>query len=283
MAVVALLVAYLSSPATAATQTTQATDLGAWLAHRVSLMDSSDPYRVPTTYEKSVAANALKAQDAGTAVSTDAAKIGITASKGTDAATGRPYTMLASETDTERSWGAVVVDRSKPVRLVIEIPHPKDDINTSLIGLSLFRKVPGSALVVAGTKRDAGTDADMAHTTNSVFQAYAAHEAVQAGKEAQIHGFADSALPGINAIPSPGPTTATSLHSAVASALTSRGLTVCKGWVSYCGDLRGTTNAQGSAAKARGSQFLHIETSRTVRDSSTSRDKVASAIAATWG
>lgn len=280
---VALLIAYLAAPGATEQVATRSTDLSAWLANRVSLMDDSDPYRPPTSTERSIGVQALKAQEAGTRPSGSAAKIGITASTGTDAATGRAYSMLASETETDRAWGAVIVDRSRPVRLVIEIPHPKDDINTPLIGLSLFRKVPGSALVVAGSTRNAGTDADAAHYTDTMFQAYAGHLAVETGKEVQVHGFADASLPGVDAIPSPGPTTASTLQSATVKALSNAGLSVCDGSSSTCGNLRGTTNVQGAAAKARGSKFLHIETSRTVRESAANRATIVAAVAGTWG
>lgn len=280
----ALLLAYvLFPPLDDRPLASTSTSLGTILAHRVSLMDDGDPYRAPTATERAIGVQALQAREDGKRPAAAAARIGITASVGVDATTGRPYSMLASETETNRAWGVVILDRSKPLSLVIEIPHPKDDINTALVGLDLFRKVPGSALIVAGATRHAGKDADVAHAANSMFQAYAGHLAVQTGREVQVHGFVDKSLPGIDAIPSPGPTSATLMHTTAGTALTVDGIRSCMGWTSNCGNLLGTENVQGAAAKARGSKFLHIETSRTARDSATDRAKIASAIGTTWG
>lgn len=289
--VVAVLVAaYLASPVTGdgvQLRSAQRTDLASLLAHRVALMDDSDPYRAPTSHEQYVGAKAALAEMSGSstereAAATAASKIGITASNGTDSATGRPYAMLASETDTARSWGEVIIDKSRATRLVIEIPHPKDDLNTWILGLDLYRKVPGSALVVTGATRHAGAHSDAAHYADTMFQAYAGHLAKAAGKEVQIHGYANKSLPNVDAIPSAGPTTAYAAHAAAASKLTSDSLDVCRGWREYCGDLRGTTNVQGKYAKARGSRFLHIETSKTAREYRTNRAKIVNSLAATW-
>lgn len=283
-AVAAVLVATLLAPGvTERPVATSTTDLRAWLGHRVSLMDDSDPYRTPTDTERSIGAHALLARENGKRLSSDASSIGLSATSGVDSSTGRRFSILASETETNRSWGAVILDRSRPVRLVIEVPHPKDDINTWLVGLTLFRKVSGSALVVAGSTRHAGTGADVAHAWTSMFQSYAGHLARQAGREVQIHGYADSSLPGVDAVPSPGPTSRSALHTEAYAALTADGENACPGMTSDCGNLLGTKNRQGTAAKGRGSKFLHIETSRTARDSSSDRVKIASAVASTWG
>lgn len=255
------------------------------LAHRVSLMDDSDPYRAPTQHEKYVAAKALSTYLSGKpnkSLLAAASRIGITATSGVDSATGRKYKMLSSETDTSRSWGEVIVDRPAWIRQVIEIPHPKDDLNTWILGINLYRKMPGSVLVVAGSSRHAGTGADVAHNKMSIFQVYGGHLARHSMKEVQIHGFANSSLPGVEAIPSPGPTTAYSAHAKEASKLVSENMDICKGWVSKCGDLRGTKNVQGTYAKYRHSRFLHIETSKTARENSTNRAKIVNSIASTW-
>lgn len=284
--ILAVLTAALLVPA-APVQSTAGTDLDGWLQKRVAAMDPSDPYRAPTLVERTLGATELTAmiglgEGAGNArLST----VGLSATSGQDAGSGRSYTLLASKSDDPRAWGAVLIDRSAPLSTVIEVPHPANEPYTATMGLHLFRKVPGAALVIAGGHRRAsGGAADVARHEPSMFQTYVSRLLTHGAKrEVQLHGFAAASLPGVDVIASQGPTTTTSAHKALASRVSAKGLAVCAGWSAKCGELRGKTNLQGLRAADRGNAFLHLEMSPRVRWNATLRSQVISSLASTWG
>jgi len=59
-----------------------------------------------------------------------------------------------------------------------------------------------------------------------------------------------------------------------------REVTVCRAWARACGRLEGTTNVQGRAAAERGSVFVHVELSNSVRADAARRAVVVEALAA---
>lgn len=269
-------------------------DLEAWLEGRLSDVDAHDPYDEPTDADQSTVSNALRttSADAVTDLLPNALRsmqelsnIGIREFVRVDTESGKRVTMLAAEDGTARAWGTVVYQPGVPIRTVIEVPHPRSDVDTELLGVELFRRMPGSALVVAGAHRGAGSrkEADVAHNQQSIFQTAVLTLADKASVEIQVHGFDQRSLPGVDAIPSPGPTKVTPRHQALATALHAYGFHVCAGWTSKCGDLRGHTNVQGAAAAVRHTPFLHLEMAKRLRADPTNRAKVVSALARTWG
>ncbi|WP_370949497.1 hypothetical protein AB5J62_18670 [Amycolatopsis sp. cg5] len=190
----------------------------------------------------------------------DFAKIGFSVHDGTDPATGRPYTIAVHE----RAWGMYVIDRSAPPSLAVEVPHPASDLRTELLGVDLFRREPGAVLLVAGTHRKA---ADVAHETDSVFHAVATVLARRGLAQVQLHGFDDQNLPATDVVLSSGAGQAGDAAWRAADRLTAGGFAVCRAWREGCDGLEGMTNVQGEMAAAAGTVFLHVELSRTVRES----------------
>ncbi|MBP2327831.1 hypothetical protein JOF56_008216 [Kibdelosporangium banguiense] len=207
------------------------------------------------------------------------APVGYTIRRLADTATQRAFYEISDRAAVTRGWGRILVDIDPKVHLGIEIPHPKADLDSESLGTGLFRKVPGSVLVVAGAHRRSGEQADMAHTTDSVFQTV--HELLIQRKlpVVQLHGYQNESAPDSDVVVSAGP----ELHSAyvdrIAQRLESAGLSVCRPWVTGCPGLEGTTNVQARFAVARGGDFVHVEVSRDIRDTPESRDRVVSALA----
>ncbi|MFG2862689.1 hypothetical protein [Streptomyces sioyaensis] len=184
-----------------------------------------------------------------------------------------------------RGWGEVFVDLSRRVQWSAQVPHPVSDQHTELLGAELFSRSPGGVLVLAGATRDSGrgNSADVAHRQDSVFNAVCAALAARRIPGIQVHGFADDSSPGSDVVVSAGPAEAGPRVREAARPLSSAGFTVCRAWDQDCGRLEGTTNVQAGTAAASGVPFLHIENSRSVRDSRTVRARLAAALAEVTG
>ena len=164
-------------------------------------------------------------------------------------------------------WGFIAL-RTSPT-LLIEVPHPGSDRFTARLGLDLFHAIPAAALLVAGTHR---RHADVAHDPHSLFHAFAQ---TLGTTELQLHGFAAASAPGTDAVLSAGAGRPAELHRALTKTLTHQGFRV-----RHHGHLAGRTNAQGIAAAARGTPFLHLELAPVLR--SDHRDRVVKAITDAW-
>jgi hypothetical protein len=187
--------------------------------------------------------------------------------------------MFSSPSD-DRAWGLVVMDQSQPVRLVIEVPHPRTDIGTEEIGLDLFRAVPGSVLLIAGAnRRAAGELADVAHNENSVYQAWSIAWARGGAPQIQLHGFADLNLPDHDIAVSTGTDASNPLAVRIAEGLAEGGFDECRAWAEKCGRLEGTKNVQGRAAAAEGAAFVHVELSNKIRRDRQQRADLVDALA----
>ncbi|HVK26207.1 MAG TPA: hypothetical protein VM677_33025 [Actinokineospora sp.] len=233
-------------------------------------------YRPPSSRESAALWQALRRTDHSGLDS-----LGYTRRAGTDAATGREYTVLVNRARDDRGWGLYLVDASLPTRLVIEVPHPNYDLHTEEIGLDLFRRLPGSVLAVAGTHRGAANGAgDVAHRADSMFHAITREYAELGLPQVQLHGFDDDSLPGSDVVVSPGAADPADPVRRIADDLARTPLRVCRAWREDCGRLAGRTNAQGSAAAELSTVFVHVEISRDTRDSAEGRDRVAAALAA---
>jgi hypothetical protein len=238
-----------------------ATDLGAQLRRFAAGLDDDDPYRPPKAAERREFLSALRALAAGRTVPA----AGFTMRTGVDRETGRRFGLAVNAPD-ERAWGWYLVDLSAPPRLVVEVPHPNSDLHTEEIGLALYRAVPGSVLLVAGTHRRVEDNAgDVAHRTDSMFHAVAEDLAKRRLPQLQLHGFHDDNLPDTDVVVSPGAGDAGSDVRGVADRI-DEDFRVCRSWREDCGRLEGTTNEQGRGAARRGTPFVHVEISRSIRD-----------------
>lgn len=180
--------------------------------------------------------------------------------------------VAVQEPGTGRAWGLYAIDRSAPPSLVVEVPHPSSDLRTDLIGLALFRRVPGAVLAVAGAHR---RREDPAHDTGTVFHAVTTLLARRGLPQVQLHGFKDRTLPAADVVLSAGAAEAGDAARRAADRLDAAGFRVRRAWAEPCRGLAGTTNVQSQAAG--GTPFLHVELNRTVRE--TRRDDVVHALA----
>lgn len=181
--------------------------------------------------------------------------------------------LAVQEPGSERAWGLYAIDRSAPPSLVIEVPHPSSDLRTDLIGLALFRRVPGAVLAVAGAHR---RREDPAHDTRTVFHVVTTLLARRGLPQVQLHGFKDRTLPAADVVVSAGAAAAGDAARRAADRLAEAGFRVRRAWAEPCRGLAGTTNVQGQAAG--GTPFLHVELNRTVRE--TRRTDIVEALAA---
>ncbi|MGW3962558.1 hypothetical protein ACWED2_22260 [Amycolatopsis sp. NPDC005003] len=180
--------------------------------------------------------------------------------------------IAVQEPGSERAWGLYAIDRSAPPSLVVEVPHASSDLRTDLIGLALFRQVPGAVLTVAGAHR---RREDPAHDTRTVFHVVTALLARRGLPQVQLHGFNDRTMPEADVVLSAGAAEAGDAARRAADRLEAAGFRVRRAWAEPCRGLAGTTNVQGRAAA--GTPFLHVELNRTTRE--TRRDDVVRALA----
>jgi hypothetical protein len=256
------------------------------LANRIesftNAMSARQPYRPPDDAERTVAARGFAdlAQHDRPG-DTDLAILGFTVADFVDPETHRPYTLIQNEPNADRAWGLYLIDRSAPTSLAVEVPHPASDLHTELFGLDLFRRTPGAVLVMAGAHRRADSyRADVAHEADSIFQIMAAYLAGRGLPQVQLHGFGDKSAPGYDIVLSTGPTSAGDAAIRLGKGCRAAGLATCAAWAQICAGLEGNTNVQGQLAKTEGTVFLHVEMSRTIRDSDGSRSVVGNVLAA---
>jgi hypothetical protein len=111
---------------------------------------------------------------------------------------GRPYLLAVSESGTEREWGLYLLDTSTWLRLCIAVPHTHYDENCHALALRLWRKIPGSLLMMATVHRNTpwaghpGGVADQADEVDSLFHHASTDVFVATNVPmVQIHGCKD--------------------------------------------------------------------------------------------
>lgn len=243
-----------------------------------------DRYRDPSPGEREIADGAVRdllAVPANVDAATAAlARLGFTRTRGTDPATRRPYVMFRSDQRGDRTWGVILVDLSRPVRAVVEVPHPNYDLHTERVGAAVYRRQPGTLLLMAGAHRHAADGrADVAHNPASLFDAFATVFAERGLPQLQVHGFSDASMPDTDAVISTGLPDGSALADRVADRLRDAHLWVCRAWRTPCGGLEGTTNAQAHTAEQHHSPFVHVELAWRVRSDQGAIDRVADALA----
>lgn len=236
--------------------------LARWIRRQAQAMHATAPYCPPTAGARAAAVAALRAL-----LTTEEQPVlprGLRLITGDD---DGPYRGL-----TAGPWGTIIVRGTTP-RLLVEVPHPRHDWLTEMLGHALFRAIPDAALLIAGTHRRAGNRAaDVAHRTDSLFHAYAQALAVP---EIQVHGFAETTAPGVDAVVSAGAGARGGLHTAAAAALTKLGLRVYDHR-----QLAGRANVQGIAAAEHGRPFVHLELAAVARNER--QLEVVTALAGAW-
>ncbi|WP_406490595.1 hypothetical protein OHB06_00915 [Streptomyces sp. NBC_01604] len=211
-----------------------------------------------------------------------------------DLAAGRTYGVLREAVPCRMCWGTFVFDLGQGTRnVLVEAPHPKSDLETETFGLEAFQGLRATALLVAGTKRDANgpvtkcafSPSDMARNHKSAFMAVHKNLMRRGVWALQYHGFIDKAgYPDVvisdgvkrvteGAAPKPG----THL-TRVSTELGARGITagIYTGGKRF-DDLAATCNPVGTQTRAVGGIFVHLEHKPAIRKSSALRAKVVEA------
>lgn len=240
-------------------------------------------YRPPSRAETRRAVTAAEQLTSG---DIDAARsvfdtLGFTVDSLYDTAAQRDYLVAAGEKDGDRTWGMLVV-AAESVRpdVLVEVPHPRADLETERIGLAMFRALPRSGLLVAGAHRRAADGAaDVAHERDSLFHAVAQDLGRQGALQLQLHGFADDSLPGTDVVISSGRAKVGARVERLADALDAIGLDVCRAWRDRCAVLEGRNNAQGRAAARHDLEFVHLELNHRTRTDPVWRDGAVGAVA----
>lgn len=195
---------------------------------------------------------------------------------------GRRYAEIADRTDeTRRGWGRVYIDLDTAPRYSVQVPHPVADAYTDRLGAGVLRAAPGGVLVIAGAHRRAGEGdaADVAHRRDTVFHAITVELVARGIPGIQVHGFADSSVPGRDVVVSTGAgDVARPQGRTLADALDDDGFRVCRAWVDKC-PLEGRNNKQGRLAAAEDVPFLHVEVSRAVRGDAARTARAVAAMA----
>ncbi|MET9557384.1 hypothetical protein [Streptomyces sp. NPDC006645] len=196
--------------------------------------------------------------------------------------TGRRYAEIADRDDeTRRGWGRVYIDLDTAPRYSVQVPHPVADAYTDRLGAGVLRAAPGGILVIAGAHRRAGEGdaADVAHRRDTVFHAITVELVARRIPGIQVHGFADSSVPGRDLVVSTGAgDVARPQGRTLADALDDDGFRVCRAWVDKC-PLEGRNNTQGRLAAAEDVPFLHVEVSRAVRGDAARTARAVAAMA----
>ncbi|MBN2194459.1 MAG: hypothetical protein JW751_16700 [Polyangiaceae bacterium] len=189
--------------------------------------------------------------------------------------------LLQEQPTRKRGAGVVVIRPSRGTSVLVEAPHTFFDEGTLEIALSIFHGIGARGLLantmhryvtvpetLRGDKDEVrNAVSDLAHEDRTYFSA--AHRSllgVEALTTLQIHGFADATAPGVMAVVSAARTTGDAL--AVARALRDAlGDDVVRVYPDEIDVLGGTTNVQAKASRELGLPFIHVELSRSLRDS----------------
>jgi len=222
----------------------------------------------------------------GTPSASTGALLGAAAEFGMAAVDVAGWRVVSSDPRSERSWMLVAVRAGIVPDVLVQVPHPRADLDTELVGVAAVGRYRGAMLLQAGAHRRAGPHgghrghdpADVAHRTDSLFALVA--DGIVARTEIaqlQLHGFADR-IDALDVVVSSGAATEGPLLTAVAAAVEAGGERVGLGSDPACADLAGGRNVQGRSAARHGTEFVHLEMSRSLRRDPQRRDGVAAAI-----
>lgn len=245
-------------------------DLSAWLRDLGSHINEAQPYREPTPEE---------VQSFLTKIDNGQATL-----ESYDTETRRPFSLFNHTYGLQEAWGAVLIDRSQPTRLVIEAPHVTTDTNSEFIALELWRKIPGSMLIIAGAHRKAGGIAgtgssqglaDPPWNEGHMFNKVASHMIPL--PQVQIHGFSNDRQPDFDAVIATGSAPTNPTAEAIATALEPH-MRVARYWNGDSLVYGAAGNNQSIAALNAGSDFTHVEMNYTVRTSRLLIDAVVDGI-----
>ena len=242
----------------------------------------SDDYRPPTREQAArlaAAVGALSRGDAGAAEDVESLGYEIRELEHD----GRRLLALVEATTERRHWGAFVLDPDTASEVVVEVPHPTSDLATPQVGLELFVRTRARALLLAGAHRDAGQEgsADVAHRTDSAFEAVHRVLLRDDSVVVQLHGFDDGRRDDpADVVLSDGTDDPPGRLRDVRDALKDEDFEVClfRGGP-RCRDLAARTNVQGRSAREVGALFVHVEAAPALRRQREPRARLVEALA----
>lgn len=230
--------------------------------------DGRGPYQVPTTEVMTVFAAEFEAslQDPSARL-----PMGVTVQSVESAPDLRIFALPKGH--------GVVVFRTQSARpYIIEVPHSFADLDTLPLGLSLFRTLKATALIVNGTQRRVGCSdgqepcpADVAHAPSSYF--HGAHLALTHAMPQlvpiAVHGFeVDSERDPLLILSAAGTNTETQrIADALTAVLRPLADVPVKRFPEEIDRLGGTTCVQAQAQREASGRMLHLEFSRSLRES----------------
>ncbi len=212
----------------------------------------------------------------------EASRQGFDLIKLTNEKTGIAYYVLRETAGQNRGWGLYIFRAGSGSRdLVIEAPHPVDDLHTDRIGIMAFSESKAKAFLMAGTHRQANRDgsSDAAHSPRSIFEVV--HETVTKNSTTiiQVHGFTLTKEPGYPQIVlSSGDGVATSPVSELSSILKAKSFTTRIANGRTLKELEAATNVQGKYANSINATFIHMELESSIRENPPEYKKVVAAI-----
>ncbi|HEX5727168.1 MAG TPA: hypothetical protein VFX98_16945 [Longimicrobiaceae bacterium] len=187
---------------------------------------------------------------------------------------------LAANDTVRYGWGTYIFNPRAAVRADIHVNHPISDQHTEDIGIELYRDCRCRWFLVAGAERDANPQfmvSDVAHATNTIFQAVSTRLAAANVRVVSVHGFVEAGHPdlpdGVDQVISNG---VGSGYGAAEPNL--RGRLEDGGWeagvfglTADYDELGGTTNVQGMSWRsiAGVGRWMHLEIEQNVRGSTT--------------
>jgi len=182
-----------------------------------------------------------------------------------------------------RHWGLFVHRLDARSQVAIEVPHPRSDIASELVGLELYSYLRARNLLIAGAHRRANPDeGDVAHDPYSPFAAVSRSSVRPGIVVVQPHGFDEhrASRSGYGEVVlSSGERRPRAIVERVAAALGRTGIDVCVFGAGRCRDLGATTNVEGQAARAAGAEFLQVEIAREIRVDPRRRQILVAALA----
>ena len=182
---------------------------------------------------------------------------------------------LAANDTVRYGWGTYIFNPRAQQRVDVHVNHPISDQNTEDIGIELYRDGRYRWFLVAGAERDANPqfmEADVAHTTSTVFQAVSTELRAANVRAISIHGFNIDGHPGLpsgadhvisNGTGQGYPAAFADLRTRLGNAgFTAGQFGVTAGY----DELGGTTNVQGmSWRNVAQNAWMHLEIERNVR------------------
>jgi len=204
----------------------------------------------------------------------------------TDIDSGSYHYVLREKSSRVRGYGIFIFNPVQSSNVIVEVPHPGTDVQTGAVGIRAYSDSRPRAFLMAGARRDAGTQADVAHNVKSFFQAV--HETLVSIKSTivQVHGFSQLNREGYpEVVISTGSAMVSSWAQGLREAFVSVGFDAGVYDGSSWEDLAGTTNAQGKHVNLIGASFLHVELSLKLRTESQALtvDALTSFVAGTSG